>query len=177
MVNDDWLSLLAVCVFVPVWAYFAAQTSYFGDFFNSYDDEKTRQWLVSEIAQRGGTVRAIHRLNSFSKKLFVVEFTNGKGEEFHIKCKADLHKQRIVWSTDPSDVMPNDDTLLNPPRPSAAVLEQLNSPLRYERLTAVLALKQFEQLPAEVYGRLALIAVEDDYPPVREEAKAIVRRN
>jgi hypothetical protein len=173
MTGNDWWVWLVIGSVLLFWAILI---SFGRNFRISYEDEKIHQWLGREIAQRGGTVQVIHPLSTLSNRFFMVEFTNGKGEIFHVKCEIDLHNQRIVWATDPTDLMPTNTTWLNPPRPSAAVLEQLNSPLRYERLTAVLALRQFEQLPAEVYGRLALIAVEDDYPPVREEAKAIVSR-
>jgi hypothetical protein len=176
MISTDWWSLLVIG---SVLLFLAILISSGRNFRISYEDEERHQWLGREIAQRGGTIRVVHRLSAHSDRFFVIEFTNTKGEVFHTKCEIvwDRYNQRIVWSTDPSDLMPNNDTRLDSPRPSAAVLQQLNSPLRYERLTAVFALAKLDALPADVYGRLAQMAVEDDDPQVREEAKAIVRRS
>jgi hypothetical protein len=53
----------------------------------------------------------------------------------------------------------------------------LDSPLAAERLTAVRQLTQTHPISKSTLLRLAKMAVEDDNPQVREEAKAIVRRS
>jgi AraC-like DNA-binding protein len=173
--NDGWL-LLAICFVAPIWVFLATQLGHVGNFFDSYDDQKIRQWLVREISQKGGTVREVRRLYAISERLFAVEFTDEQGETFHTKCKVDLRTQRLIWSTDPSDLMPTHTPRLDKPHPSTAVLEHLHSPLRHERLTAVFDLAKFDELPPEVYALLARMAIEDDYPVIRAEAKAIARR-
>ncbi|MDA0245098.1 MAG: hypothetical protein OT477_16900 [Chloroflexi bacterium] len=133
-----------------------------------------------QVAERGGQMVTLTKVRGAWQHdpypVYEVTFTGRIGKTYTTIAKYDAGHRKIYWEKSPGDWLAQEEPLPIAPAPHEE-RPHLDSPLAAERLTAVRQLAQTHPVSQRNLVRLAQMAVEDDDPQVREEAKAIVRRS
>lgn len=143
-------------------------------------NEAIHELFRQQVAERGGIMVTLTKVQGVSQydpyAVYEVVFEGRIGKVYTTIAKYDGGHRKIYWEKSPSDWLAQEEPLPIAPAPREAG-PNLDSPLATERLTAVRQLAQTHPVSQRNLVRLAQMAVEDDDPQVREEAKAIVRRS
>ncbi|MDA0245234.1 MAG: hypothetical protein OT477_17605 [Chloroflexi bacterium] len=162
------LAIIACCMFVVI----------IYDHKQKYE-EKSILWLRIQIESLVPQIVSI-KLHSGTQydRTYNVTFTGQGGQLHTVRCKVD-YARHIFWETHPSQLLnPKFDELVEQIHLTAdTVRPALDSFTASERLAAVRELATHTQISHELRAQLAQMAVNDEDAQVREEAKAIVRRN
>ena len=137
--------------------------------FSQQSDEEVERWLKQEIERLGVQLLSLRRLlasSSQTDRIYEVIFRDSNGQRYQTSCQVDWVANQIDWSDDPLELIKRNNLTAD---------TNLDSPSPKERLAAVRQLATASQLSLESLQKLATLAVEDEDPQVREEAKAIVR--
>ena len=138
--------------------------------YESKADIRITKRLQDEIETKGGhLIEARKVVTYYQDRTYEVVFRNASGQQVTVSCKVDWRNDRIYWE------IPLGQLLMQSQSSGHTVLEQLNRPLGFTRLAAVRELATHKQISDEVRAKLAQMAVDDEDPQVRDEAKTLVR--
>ncbi|MDA0245233.1 MAG: hypothetical protein OT477_17600 [Chloroflexi bacterium] len=126
--------------------------------------------IQDEIERNGGHFIELRKVGyQQTDRSYEVAFRNPAGQKITASCKVDWRTKRIYWE------IPITNLLMQTQGAASNILEELKSPFRFARLAAVRELATHKQISDEVRAKLAQMAVDDEDPQVRDEAKTIVR--